>query len=68
MEKSVKSDIELLLSVCRLGCFGITVAIPDEVVLDAVIPIDVFGSDPNYRLEVCAVSPTAPTSVPELSL
>ncbi|MGW4091753.1 GlxA family transcriptional regulator [Nocardia sp. NPDC004750] len=46
----------------------VTVVIPDEVVLlDAAIPIDVFGSDPNYRLEVCAVSRTAATSVPGLS-
>lgn len=50
------------------GARRVTVVIPDEVVvLDAAIPIDVFGSDPNYRLEVCAVSPMATTSVPGLS-
>lgn len=50
------------------GTRRVTVVIPDGVVvLDAAIPIDVFGSDPHYRLEVCAVSPTVPTSIPGLS-
>ncbi len=50
------------------GARRVAVVIPDEVVvLDAAIPIDVFGSDPHYRLDVCAVSPEVPTSVPGLS-
>ncbi|MCC3332864.1 GlxA family transcriptional regulator [Nocardia abscessus] len=50
------------------GARRVAVVIPDEVVvLDVAIPIDVFGSDPHYRLEVCAVSPEVPTSVPGLS-
>ncbi|MGK8508172.1 GlxA family transcriptional regulator [Nocardia asiatica] len=50
------------------GARRVAVVIPDEVVvLDAAIPIDVFGSDPHYQLEVCAVSPAVPTAVPGLS-
>ncbi|MGV9612893.1 GlxA family transcriptional regulator [Nocardia xishanensis] len=50
------------------GMHRVTVLIPDDVVvLDAAIPMDVFGSDPNYQLQVCAAAPTVRTSVPGLS-
>lgn len=50
------------------GGHRVVVVVPDDVVvLDAAIPIDVFGSDPNYELTVCAPSTLVQTSVPGLS-
>lgn len=44
----------------------VAVVVPDKVVmLDAAIPIDVFGSDPNYDLVVCPTSRSVP--IPWLS-
>ncbi|MBF6298136.1 helix-turn-helix domain-containing protein [Nocardia amamiensis] len=49
-----------------VGKRRVAVVVPDKVVmLDAAIPIDVFGSDPNYDLVVCPTSRSAP--IPWLS-
>ncbi|WP_454194662.1 GlxA family transcriptional regulator [Nocardia sp. Marseille-Q1738] len=48
-----------------VGKRRVAVVVPDKVVmLDAAIPIDVFGSDPNYDLVVCPTSSGVPAWVP----
>lgn len=38
------------------------IAVPDVVMLDLAIPVDVFGSDPRYDVVVCAATPRVPTA------
>ncbi|MFJ1461473.1 GlxA family transcriptional regulator [Nocardia sp. N2S4-5] len=43
------------------------IAVPDVVVLDLAIPVDVFGSDPNYDVLVCSAAPQVTTAVAGLA-